>query len=57
MIEVDGEVHTNQKDYDDARTAKLAEYGCKVLRFTNREVINNLPKVLAEIKRVAVSLP
>ena len=56
MIEVDGEVHTNQKDYDDARTAKLAEYGCQVLRFTNREVINNLPKVLAEIKRVAVSL-
>ena len=29
VVEVDGLVHTYQNDYDDARTAKLAEYGYK----------------------------
>ncbi len=57
VVEVDGEIHAKQRSYDDARTAKLAEYGYQVLRFTNREVINNLPQVLAEIKRVAISPP
>ena len=56
VIEVDGKIHTHQADYDNARTAKLAEYGYKVLRFTNQEIMNNLPKVLAEIRRVAFSL-
>ncbi|NER24354.1 MAG: endonuclease domain-containing protein [Symploca sp. SIO1C2] len=53
VVEVDGEIHASQTEYDDARTAKLAEYGYKVLRFRNEEVMNNLPKVLAEIKDVA----
>ena len=54
-VEVDGLVHGYQTDYDDARTAKLVEYGYKLLRFTNEQVMNNLPKVLAEIRRVALS--
>ena len=56
MVEVDGEIHTRQTEYDEARTAKLAEYDYKVLRFTNEQVINDLPQVLAEIRRVALSL-
>ena len=57
VVEVDGEIHARQTEYDDARTAKLAEYGCKVLRFRNEQVMNDLPKVLAEIRRVALSPP
>ena len=53
VVEVDGDIHDFQTDYDDARTAKLAEYGYKVLRFSNEQVMNDLPKVLAEIRRVA----
>ena len=45
-----------QIDYDNARTDKLSEYGYKVLRFSNKEVINDLPKVLTEIERVATLL-
>ncbi|ELS03746.1 hypothetical protein Xen7305DRAFT_00034700 [Xenococcus sp. PCC 7305] len=56
VVEVDGEIHTHQNKYDDARTAKLAEYGYKVVRFKNEQVINDLPRVLAEIRRVALAL-
>lgn len=52
-VEVDGEIHVQQIDYDEARTSELAKYGYKVLRFTNEQVMNNLPQVLEEIKRVA----
>ena len=56
VVEVDGEIHIYQTKYDDARTAKLDEYGYKVLRFKNEQVINDLPQVLAKIRRVALSL-
>jgi len=53
VVEVDGEIHDSQTEYDNARTAKLTEYGYKVLRFKNEQVMNDLPKVLAEIRGVA----
>ena len=52
VIEVDGEIHSDRLDYDDARTDKLAEYGYTVLRFSNERVMNDLPQVLAEIRQV-----
>ena len=55
VVEVDGEIHDRQGDYDDARTSKLAGYGYKVLRFSNEQVLNDLPEVLAKIKQVAFS--
>ena len=55
VVEVDGKIHDRQTDYDDARTAKLEEYGYRVLRFGNQQVINDLPQILAEIKRAAIS--
>ena len=52
VIEVDGEIHDRpfQIERDRARTAKLEEYGYRVLRFSNERVMNDLPQVLAEIK-------
>ncbi len=52
VIEVDGEIHSDRTDYDDARTDQLAEYGYTVLRFSNERVMNDLPQVLAEIRQV-----
>ena len=57
VVEVDGKIHDRQIEYDDARTTKLAEYGYRVLRFSNEQVTNDLPKVLAEIKSVAFLAP
>ena len=50
IIEVDGEVHNDRKEYDDNRTAALNELGFKVIRFSNKEVENDLGNVLQKIK-------
>ena len=55
VVEVDGEIHAHQANYDNERTAKLTEFGYKVLRFRNEQVMNDLPRVLAEIRLVAFS--
>ena len=55
VVEVDGEIHGDRTDYDDARTDKLAEYGYTVLRFSNEQVMNDLARVLAEIRQVVLS--
>jgi very-short-patch-repair endonuclease len=51
-VEVDGEIHLNQdqKKYDQLRTDFLAEYGIKIIRFTNDQVINKMKEVLNSIK-------
>lgn len=49
IIEVDGEIHNQQQDYDQTRTQKLQNFGYLVLRFTNDEVINDLSTVLQKI--------
>jgi very-short-patch-repair endonuclease len=49
VIEVDGDIHTQQKTYDQARTEQLQAFGYQVLRFTNEEVLNDLPSVLIRI--------
>ena len=53
VIEVDGEIHNSQIEYDAERTSKLREYGYTVLRFSNEQVINDLPEVLNRISNVA----
>lgn len=42
VVELDGEVHDGQMDYDDARTQQLRDYGYRVIRFRNEEVLNDL---------------
>jgi very-short-patch-repair endonuclease len=51
VIEVDGGIHSNrsQAAYDEFRTAELNQYGISVLRFTNKEVQQDLFIVLETI--------
>lgn len=55
VVEIDGEIHRDRRDYDQARTEKLETLGYRVIRFSNDEVMNNLEYVLerirAELKR------
>ena len=53
VIEVDGEIHTQQQAYDKARTKQLQSFGYRGLRFTNEEVLNDLQTVLACIIQTA----
>ncbi len=52
VIEVDGKYHDTieMKEYDELRTQLFQEYGLKVIRFTNEEVLNEIDKVLINIK-------
>ena len=50
-IEVDGEIHQNEDvlEYDDGRTHDIEKLGIKIIRFTNKEVIDNIESVIDRI--------
>jgi len=52
VVEVDGDVHSMQEEYDAARTEWLEEHGYRVIRFTNAEVLRQLDAVLESILAV-----
>ena len=49
-IEVDGNIHQNRNDYDEYRDEILKNIGIQVLRFTNKEIIEDIDQVLIKIK-------
>jgi very-short-patch-repair endonuclease len=49
IIELDGEIHDRQVDYDAVRTEQLNHFGYRVLRFRNQAVIKDLNDVLQKI--------
>ena len=51
-VEADGEIHLGeqQKRYDQERTEYLAEYGIKIIRFTNDQIIKAMTEVLMAIE-------
>jgi very-short-patch-repair endonuclease len=53
VIELDGSQHDGAKDYDDDRTRWFESQGYHVLRFWNREVMDNLDGVLHTIVHAA----
>ena len=59
IIEVDGEYHNHasQKEADDIRTAILNDFGYKVLRFKNEEVIGAIDSIVEKIEVALKSLP
>lgn len=50
VVEVDGETHRDQGEYDEDRDAILAAHGLRVLRVTNTEVREELAVVLERIR-------
>ena len=53
VVEVDGGIHEQQKDYDELRTKIINQYGVKVIRFTNEEVVNKSDWVLVKMMEYA----
>ena len=51
-IEIDGDSHEEQAAYDQKRTAILKKYRCRVIRFTNQQVHDDIETVLGEIQDV-----
>jgi very-short-patch-repair endonuclease len=52
IIEVDGGVHEQQKEYDKIRQHILELMNCKIIRFTNKEITDEIDAVLKKIKKV-----
>jgi very-short-patch-repair endonuclease len=50
-IEVDGSVHDSRKEEDDWLQKIIETHGIRFLRFSNEEVVNDLPWLLSKIKQ------
>ena len=50
VVELDGDTHGAQEDYDAERTRFLESKGYRVLRFSNRDVGQNMEGVLETIR-------
>jgi primosomal protein N' (replication factor Y) len=48
-IEIDGESHGEQKDYDANRTKILEQYGIQVVRYANENVMKNIEGVFQDL--------
>jgi len=51
VIEADGPIHLFKKDYDKNRDEVLAGLGLTILRFDNIQILDEIQKVLDEIKK------
>ena len=57
-IEIDGDTHAGQEQYDKNRTENLNQYGVEVIRYTNTEVLNNIDGVYQDLrKRISAKKP
>jgi very-short-patch-repair endonuclease len=55
-VEVDGGIHKKRYQYDQVRDGVINALGITVVRFTNEEVKNNMPNVLAVLRRTVEDL-
>jgi very-short-patch-repair endonuclease len=53
-IELDGNQHLQQSDYDIQRSAYLESLGYKVVRFWNNQVMNDIEGVIRSIKAALI---
>jgi len=49
VIEIDGDSHAEQQWYDEDRTALLLRHGLTVIRYDNRDVLNNISGVYDDL--------
>jgi very-short-patch-repair endonuclease/DNA modification methylase len=51
-VEIDGDSHTEQVEYDATRTTVLEGHGLTVIRFTNDDVLHNIDGVYSTLSQV-----
>jgi very-short-patch-repair endonuclease len=49
VVEIDGGIHTQQAEHDQARTEQFEAYGYRVIRFKNAEIEQDIEAVLVKI--------
>ena len=48
-IEIDGDSHAKQGEYDSLRSEKLSAYGITVVRYTNDDILFNIEEVYQDL--------
>ena len=58
IIEVDGDYHRDsvQTEYDEFRSEDINDFGIKVIRFNNEQVLNDIQLVINQIKQEIILL-
>ncbi|MDP4027647.1 MAG: endonuclease domain-containing protein [Gallionella sp.] len=49
VIEIDGDSHAEQRGYDENRTVLLQRHGLTMIRYDNRDVLNNIAGVYDDL--------
>jgi very-short-patch-repair endonuclease len=51
IIEIDGDVHASEdaKQHDEVRRRWLEDHGYSIIRYTNREILENIENVLIDL--------
>jgi len=52
VIELDGEIHNEQSEYDKGRDAEMNRFDIEVIRFKNREILSDIESALERIQKV-----
>jgi len=52
VIEIEGDSHAVNEEYDRARTEALSQLGLRVLRYTNGDVCNNIEGVYQDLMKI-----
>ncbi len=55
VVELDGKIHLQQKDYDVGRTAEIESFDIEVIRFTNQEVESDIERIIKLITEKVIS--
>ena len=51
-IEIDGSIHNHNVLEDGLRQTRIEELGVQFIRFSNKQILNDLPAVLLELKGI-----
>ncbi len=55
-VEIDGDSHGEQEEYDQKRTERLNALGVTVIRYSNEDVMTNIAGVYEDLKKKIVGL-
>jgi very-short-patch-repair endonuclease len=57
VVEIDGKIHSYQRDYDRMRTHIIGQLGVRVIRFKNEEIEEDIKGVIEKLEEVFNSPP
>jgi very-short-patch-repair endonuclease len=57
IVEIDGGIHERQKGYDKLRTEILSNMTYRVVRFSNKDVLENIEEVIKKLGNIIETSP